>query len=337
MTRRTAWWRAGVAAAIAAATASAAHAESIPLSISASLNIVFGPVFVLGDREIGIGERHGLDISVKMFPTGVASMEAALSGNLDLPIMNTAVALPVLVSDKACFRSGIIFTDFGNLKVVGDISLNSVADLVGKRVGTVERAIGNTALHFWLDLYQIPRDKVQIVNVQPQDMPAALARGDVDAIIWPDPVPSQIIAMMGPDKVHVIGNINEAYRDTVPLSVTCTWYEKYGDDGMQKLVAAWIEATDYVKQNPQKAAELTGAGLRQDPAVILKQWTEAGWLEGAWPADLSDSEMDMIMKNVEYLLSVGRIDKRPDLARWISSQWLKTVAPDRIHLSNYGL
>lgn len=337
MTTFTSWWRTGLTAVLAVGAVSIARAESIPLSVGASLNIVFGPVFVLGDKENGIAEKHGLDVSLKMFPTGVASMEAALSGNLDLPIMNTAVALPVLVSDKACFRSGVNFTDFGSLKVVGGTDLKSVEDLIGKKVGTVANAIGNTALHFWLDFHKIERDKVQVVNVQPQDMPATLARGDVDAIIWNDPVASQTIAMMGDDKAHVVGNINEAYRDVVPLSVTCAWFDKHGDDGMQRLVAAWLEAVDYLKQNPQKAAELTGAGLRQDPAVILKQWTEGGWFEAAWPADLSDSQMDMIMKNADYLMSVGRLDKKPDLNKWISSKWLKAIAPDRVKLSNFQL
>lgn len=327
-------WRAGLVA-LLMGSASIAHAESIPLRMGASLNLVFGPVFVLGDSEIGIAKKHDLDISIKMFPSGMAAMESALSGDLDLPIMNTAVALPVLAGGKACFKGSINFTDFGSLKVVGRTDLNSVHDLVGKKVGTLAGAIGNTALHFWLDMYGIPRDKVQVVNVDAPDQPAALARGAVDAIIWAEPIASQAIAMMGPDKAHVIGNINEAYRDVVPLSVTCAWYEKYGDRGIENLDAAWIEAVDYLLANPERAAELTGARLKQDPKVILRQWTDDGWLKSAWPANLSDSQIDMIYKNAEYLISVNRMDKKPDIGAWISSKWLQAVAPDRVQLKKY--
>lgn len=312
-------------------------ADLTPLSIGVSLNVVFGPVFVLGDKTNGIASKHGLDVSLKMFPTGVASMEAAISGNLDLPIMNSAVALPILAGGKACFRSGINFTDFGSLGIVGRRDIASVNGLAGKKVGTVAGAIGNTALHFWLDMHSIPRDQVTIVNVQPQDMAPALVRGDVDAIIWSEPIPSQAMALIGADKVHVIGNVNEAYRDTVPLSVTCSWHDKHGDVAMKKLIAAWIEAVDHLRANPEEAARLTGAALRQEPASILKRWQDGGWLEAAWPADLNDAQVDMLLRNVDYLISVKRMEAVPDLSRWISSRWLTEVAPERVRLSRHRL
>ena len=50
-----------------------AAAQDIKLRMGASSNIAFGPNFVLDDKTLGIAAKHGIDISVKIFATGVAT------------------------------------------------------------------------------------------------------------------------------------------------------------------------------------------------------------------------------------------------------------------------
>lgn len=335
--RRWAWSLMSVLATLALALAApAARAnDPIPVRAATSLNVAFAPMFVLGDSSIGIGKKHGLDVRLRMFPTGIAGMEAALAGEIDIPVMNAAVTLPVFVGGRACFKGVVNFVDFGALRVVGKTDIKSVNDLAGKKVGTVPGAIGNTGLHLWMDMHKVPRDKVTIVSVQPQDMIPTLSRGDVDAIVWVDPIPAQAITVLGADKVHTIGNVNEAYRDVVPINLTCKWVEQYGDKGVERFIAAWIEAVEYVKANPEKAANLTASQLRQDPKLILDQMTKGGWLATAWPANMTDAQIDMLYKNAEYLISVKRLDKMPDLGTWIDTKWLKRVAPARAQLQKH--
>ena len=317
--------------------AAARGEDLIPLRMGAASNIAFGPNFVMDDNQLGIARKHGLNLDVKVFASGVATMEAALAGDLDVAIMNTAVGLPLIATGKACFKGPIDFIDIGSVTVVGKTDIRSVQDLAGKKVGTVAGAVGNTALHLWLDMHHIPRDKVKVVNVQPPDMPIALARGDVDAIIWSEPTPGKAIEMIGADKAHYVGDISEAYRDVAPLNVTCKWANKYGDKGMEDLTAAWIEAVDYLYANPGKAAEITGKRLQTPPEEVLRLWKQGGWLDKkGWGADLTDSEVDMLNTNGRYLMSVGKLDKLPDLGIWISSKWLRAVAPDRVKLERHN-
>lgn len=74
--------------ALAVAAPAARAANPIPVRIATSLNIAFAPLFVLGDSSNGIGKKHGLDVRLRMFPTGIAGMEAALAGEIDIPVMN---------------------------------------------------------------------------------------------------------------------------------------------------------------------------------------------------------------------------------------------------------
>jgi NitT/TauT family transport system substrate-binding protein len=320
---------------VALLEAGAASAQDIKVRIGASSNIAFGPNFVLDDRGLGIAAKHGLDVNVKIFATGVQSMEAALANEMDIAIMNTRVGLPLIATGKACFKGPVNFIAIPSVRAVGAMAMNGPKDLAGKKVGTVAGAVGNIALHLWLDKYGVPRDQVTVVNVSPPDMPIALAKGSVDAIIWTEPTPGQAIEMIGKDKVHYVGNISEAYRDVAPLNVTCNWYERYGDKGMEKLTAAWIEAVEFLKKNPQRAAEITGKRLQMDGANVLKLWQDGNWLKEGWPADLSDDEIDMYRLNGDYLVSIKELPQAPDLTKWISSKWLKAVAPERVHLKKY--
>ena len=249
--------------------------------------------------------------------------------------MNSAVGLPLIASGKACFKGPIDFIDIGSVQIVGKTDIRGVDDLVGKKVGTVAGAVGNTALHLWLDMKNIPRDKVEVVNVAPPDMPIALAQGSVDAIVWSEPIPGNAIKIMGADKAHYIGNINEAYRDVAPLNVTCKWIEQYGDKGMEALVGAWIESVEYLYAHPEVAAEITGKRLQLQPSEVLQLWKDGGWLDGAWGANLTDAQMDMLKRNAEYLISVNKLDSVPDIGTWIDSKWLRAVAPERVKLERY--
>ena len=55
-----------------------------------------------------------------------------------------------------------------------------------------EFTAGEVALHMWLAKEGIARDKVQTVNIAEEDLPIALAKGNVDGIIWPEPMANSV-------------------------------------------------------------------------------------------------------------------------------------------------
>src|ERR1700709_74649 len=80
-----------------------AQTTPIPVRIGAASNVLFGPAFVLADSSNGIAAKHGLKLDLRIFASGIATMEAALSGDLDVAFPNTRVLLPLLAKGQACF------------------------------------------------------------------------------------------------------------------------------------------------------------------------------------------------------------------------------------------
>ena len=305
----------------------------ITLRIGAASNVLFGPVFVLADSSNGIASKHGLKIESRIFNSGIATMEAALAGDLDVAFPNTRILLPLLKSGKACFKGPIAFVDVNTVNMVTKATITQPNQLEGKKIGTPKGGIGEVALHMWLAKQGIDRAKVETVNVSQEDLPIALAKGSVDGIIWPEPTPSLALEVAG-KAVHRFGDIGSAFRDTSVVNVTCDWAKKNGDDGMKRLVAAWIDAVDLLKNNSEAGARITAKALQLTPADVAKIWKNGGW-PGGWPASLSDSQMDMFFTYGDYLKAGKELDSMPDMPAWVSSKWLKEVAPGRVQFSKY--
>lgn len=326
--------RAMASAAALALLGTAAYAEDTTIRIGAASNVLFGPVFVLADSSNGIAAKHGLKVESRIFNSGIATMEAALAGELDVAFPNTRVLLPLLKAGKACFKGGIGFVDVNTVNMVTKAEITKPEDLVGRKIGTRKGGIGEVALHMWLAKEGIDRSKVETVNMSEEDQPIALAQGAVDGIIWPEPTPSLALEIGG-DKVHRFGDIGSAFRDVSVVNVTCDWVAKNGDEGMKKLVAAWIEAVDLLKNNPDEGVAITARALQLTPDDVEKIWANGGWPEG-WPASLTDSQIEMYNTYGEYLKSNNELDSMPDMSAWISSKWLKEVAPDRVQFQKYN-
>jgi len=312
----------------------AAFAQNLTtLRIGAASNVLFGPVFVLADSSNGIAARHGLKIESRIFNSGIATMEAALAGDLDVAFPNTRILLPLLKSGKACFKGGIAFVDVNTVNMVTKADITQPKQLEGKKIGTRKGGIGEVALHMWLAKEGIDRAKVQTVNIAEEDLPIALAKGSVDGIIWPEPTPSLALEVAG-SSVHRFGDIGSAFRDVSVVNVTCDWVQKNGDEGMKKLVAAWIDAVDLLKKDPDAGARITAKALQLTPADVKKIWKDGGWPEG-WPANLTDRQIDMYYTYGDYLKANKELTEMPDMGAWISSKWLKEVAPSRVQLTKY--
>lgn len=328
--------RALFTAALLTGSASYVYAQQpMTIRIGAASNVLFGPVFVLNDPSNGIAAKHGLKVESRIFNSGIATMEAALAGDLDVAFPNTRILLPLLKSNKACFKAGITFVDVNTVNMVTITSIKAPDDLVGKKVGTRRGGIGEVALHMWMAKQGIARNSVNMVNLAEEDLPIALARGNVDGIIWPEPTPSLALEIMG-SKAHRFGNIGEAFRDVSPVNVTCAWVQKNGDGGMKALISAWIDAVEYLKSNPEGGARVTARALQITPQDVARIWKNGNWPEG-WPADLSDPQIDMYGTYGDYLKSNNEMDTMPNMDEWISSKWLKEVAPARVKLVKHKL
>jgi ABC-type nitrate/sulfonate/bicarbonate transport system substrate-binding protein len=306
----------------------------IPLRIGVTASVAYAIPFVLTAEEPGIGAANGLAVTAEIYPDPASALAGALAGEVDVAFPDGLSGLAALGGGK-CLRAPLTFLERDVMRLVGRSDLIAPEDLIGRKVGTVPGEAGEVALRMWLSQAGVAWGEVTVVPTRPEDMPAALAEGLVDAVIWSEPVPAEALAACGEEACRYVGDIAASYREVVPLSVTCAWADAHGDDGMTRLVRAWLEAKEYTRNNRPEAAAITADRLHLTAAEVAGLWEERAWPD-AWPADLTDGQLAMLEADAAYLVEAGALAEAPDLCRWVDSRWLREVAAGSVALEAYA-
>lgn len=170
------------------ALARAAQAERTRTTDTVRLGFGRGGIPLVA-RERGELEKalKAQDIKVEWvgpFANHAPSMQAVVGGSADFGFWgSTTPALAAILAG-----SPLVFTAFNvyaprstAIIVKKDSGIDHVRDLVGKRVAINKSGLGEFLLVAALEKYDIARDKVQFVYLNPPDAGPAFAQGKVDA------------------------------------------------------------------------------------------------------------------------------------------------------------
>ena len=305
----------------------------LDLRIGVTPSVAYGIPFVLADESTGIGDANGLAVTVEVFATSDEALAAAVAGDIDVVLPGARSVLAAL-ADGACFVAPLDFIDQDAMRLVGRSDLIGAEDLIGRTVGTSEGGPGQVALRMWLSDEGVAWDDITVVDTRADDLPAALAGGLVDAVIWPEPVAAAALEACGEDDCHYIGEIGASYREVAPVNVTCRWQQAQRREGMERLVRAWLEGKEYIRNNLDAAAAITAQRLRLTGDEVVALWLDRGWLE-AWGADLDDSQLSMLEAYGAYMVEAGELAEAPGVCAWVNSRWLAAVAPALVDIEEH--
>lgn len=146
--------------------------------------------FLQYGEELGIFERHGLDLDLEVSVGGAAVIPALVGGNLDIGGSNVVSAmlaghqgLPISIIAPGTFASDDAGSDFSAVLVSPDSGVASAEGLIGGSiaVNTLEN-IGDITISAALEARGLEPGGVQFVELGFADMLPALANGQVDAV-----------------------------------------------------------------------------------------------------------------------------------------------------------
>lgn len=213
-------------------------------------------------NKAGIAARHGLDAEFTAFQYGPPMMEGLASGQLDavvtsfLPPFNLSVKAPGSVK----FVAGLGSSSH-SLIVPKDSTAASIEDLKGKKIG----ASFNSESH--LDLLLLLKEKgidsasdVELVNLQPNELPAALEKELVEAVVIRQPQTLRLEQGIGARRLH-----------TWPFlftSIVRSEYLESHPDAVERYVEALKDTVLYIAENPDESATWFAEALRIDPEVV---------------------------------------------------------------------
>ena len=284
----------------------------------------FSPLYVA--HENGLFKKHGVDVELKLFASGSASVPSLIPG--DINVSMTGPAAPLLTHAKApkVVMAAQFVTQTGYNELVGDKSIMSVAGLKGRRVGY---ETGSTMEVFALEIlrrHNMTAKDFTHVNLQPPESLAALQRGNIDAVFSFKPWTDRAVEALK-DKVHKIPGA-EKFVNHLHIFMDREWAEK-NTDVAEKFLAAMQESARFVNQNKDEAAALVGKHLKMEasavrPTLELNEFTLV----------LNQTTIDLLKREVDFQIRTGRLPSTFSYAAFVYPNPLRKLDPS---LVNYAL
>ncbi|WP_324795951.1 ABC transporter substrate-binding protein [Streptomyces cyaneofuscatus] len=197
--------------------------------------------------------------------------------------------------------------------------VSSVKDLEGKKVATPFSSTSHYSLLAALDQAGVDASKVQLLDLEPQDILAAWTRGDIDATyVW---LPT-LEELKKTGKVLVSSReLAAAGKPTLDLGVASTSFLKAHPDVLPAWRKAQAQALDLIHEDPDTASAAVGKQLGISPAEAGAQIKQGIFLK---PAEQADAKWlgtpgkvgglaDNLHSAAQFLVDQKQIDSAPDL------------------------
>jgi NitT/TauT family transport system substrate-binding protein len=240
------------------------------IRLTAGANIGYSHQYV--GEAAGIFRKYGIDASVILFDVGFLGTEAVVAGQAETA-GTVEFPLMTLLSKGADLVVPAVIITADDLKIV---ALNSIAkpeDFAGKKVGYIFGSSAHYAFDRYLAHFGIARDKVTHVNVPAAEQPAVMARGDIDAFVWLEPMVTRGLEVMR-GRAHVMSpGIEVAYKTRTYLEMSRAWVDK-NQDATVNLLRGFVEADAFIRADPRRTAEIAGKKLNipaDQAQTLLKQ------------------------------------------------------------------
>jgi NitT/TauT family transport system substrate-binding protein len=210
---------------------------------------------------------------------GAAAEMTLVSGGIPLLVDRTAEAA-TNAETQALLRSvanpevRIVMTVAESwYRIVGRRSagIQRLSDLRGKRVAAPLNTSAGYYLSKMLQTVQLREADVTVVSTPVPDMPAALKRGDVDAIAVWEPGPEDAIAALGADAI--VFQDRSVYRELFNLNTTAAVLnDPARRRALVAVVRAIVAASGDVTARPSGVWPLLSSRINVPPSTIEKVW-----------------------------------------------------------------
>lgn len=211
-----------------------------------------------------------------------------------------------------------------NIKIVALDTIRTPEDFVGKRVGLIHGSVAHYAFDRYVQHFKLPKDKVRIENVPASEQVALMAKGDLDAFIWVEPVVSRGIEIMKGRARLMQPNLDVVFTNRDYLQMQRTWADKNADV-VVAMLRAYVEANEFLKAEPVKAAAFAAKKLNLPPETVPELLRKGG---SRWDVYLQVARVQELKDITDWMRDNKRLAAEPgDLRRIFVPQFLRKVDP----------
>lgn len=342
-------WIVGVALALVAVAAALAALVSpdvakstnaaSPSTVRIGYQLIPNGDLVVKDKKWLEKALPGTKVQWIKFESGGDVNTAIVAGAIDIGLAGSSpvtkgLAPPLNIPYVVPWIFDVIGTNEA-LVVKKSQGVTSLAGLAGKTIATPFASTSHYSLLAALAGAGVAASKVKIVDLEPQDIVAAWARGDIDgAYVW-----TPFLAELRKTGTTLISSAQLAKKGktTADLAVVRTAFAQKYPNAVRTWVQQEDKAVKLYRSNPSAAAASIGRQLNLSQAAALAQAKELVWLDASQQATAkylgSPGKPGGLAKNLfsaaQFLKSQDKIDAVPPLSTFqkgIANAYVAQVA-----------
>jgi NitT/TauT family transport system substrate-binding protein len=222
-------------------------------------------------KEKGLFRKYGLNVTLKLFESGLAAADAVINGEANLSTTSDSAFVSRSFSN-ADLRVLASIATLETSRLVGrkDRGIKDASDLAGKRLGITVASSGEYFLTRYLTLKGVPLSAPTILDLKPAQISEKLINGELDAgLTWEPFIRNAELKLKGnavvlPDQVDLIYHFL--------LISNQSWIEN-NPENIEKILFALVEAERFSLDRPDEAKSL----------IQKKFGYESGYIDHLWP------------------------------------------------------
>jgi ABC-type nitrate/sulfonate/bicarbonate transport system substrate-binding protein len=302
--------------------------DGAPAGYKVSVGFQVSPAMALVMVAKDKGLFEGIDVELREFTAGKFALQAFLSRSLDYAISGEVpVALATLQGNEVRVVAQVVERTINEVRVVArrDGDLTDPARYFNKKRRRLATSFGGGPEFFtytFLKRHGIDRNQVEILSQKPEDMPAALMAGSVDAICIFDPfayiaerkMADQAITFTDP------GGYSELY-----VLVARPPQVEADRPTIERLIRGLNRAVEAIEEDPEGARAIVRKYTKLDEETLAGIWKSFVWGTGLTPELLRFWEAQAAW--AKETGAVARQTATPDFRRVLASGFAPEVKP----------
>lgn len=242
-----------------------------PEKVSIALTTTTDSALVQIALNQGYFSSEGLEVEARPHAYGKLAFQDMLDGRAEFAtVAETPLAFAVLDGADIAVVAMIQSAQRGNAIVARrDRGIRALRDLRGKTVAVSPGTTMDYYLDVMLALEGMDRGEVKVVDVQGHRMPAALAKGEVDAVSALDVY--VLAASEALERNAVVFQDDNSYTNMFVLAAPRNTVREH-PGRVQKILRALIRAQEFARKQPEAAQAAVADYCGIDLAIVRRLW-----------------------------------------------------------------
>ena len=279
-------------------------------------------------QDEGFFSQNGINLTVTDYSSATNALNAAMNNKVDLVISSeyAFVTTNVLKQGPLNIITTIDKTQSVSIVCRKDKGIETIPDLVGKKIGLTFQIAPQFYLSRFLELNNIASQSVTQVNIPTTQYVTALVNGTVDAVIVSGSTVNQIQDQLPNDTV--VWSVQSDQLLDIVVSARNSWITQ-NSDLVSKFLSSLSKAEDYSVNHVATAQAIAQKRLNITSSVMSEKWSSHQFslsLDQSLILAMQDESRWMIQTNLTNATDI------PNFLNYIYVNGLESVKPGSVNI-----